>query len=217
MEFTWASYRCTCACAKAFAHSIARAKIKAEILAEQPRLGGRFSKSAPKPPLERTPAERAEKREEIIQSKFDKYVAETRDQTQALATQHALALGNLKFQLETKTKEVLSLRGKLRIALRIAAPTATAKRAPTGLQGGEMAKTKRKLAAKIDFWKRAFSLLPPVNKLCSSTFKGTSPFSLPLPPQVLHLLHLKRSARNTQIGYTPSAEKWSQLLMSLGL
>lgn len=78
-------------------------------------------------------------------SKFDKYVAETKEHIATLQTQHAAALGNISNQLETKTKEVLSLRGKLRAAN----PVLTTRRPTQSLQGGKTARTQRKLAAEL--------------------------------------------------------------------
>jgi hypothetical protein len=211
MELAWAAHRSRTACAQVFAHKIARAEIKEEILAAQPRAGGRFTEFAPKQLLERPPAARAEKREEVFQSKFDKYVAETKDQMQAMAAQHALALGNINFQLKTKTKKVLSLRGKLKLAAYIA------KRAPTGLQGGETTWTKRMMAAKLHtFLEKSYLLLPPKNKLYLSTFRGTPPFISPLPPLESLLGRLRKSAKNTPSGCSLSEEKWLRLLRSSG-
>jgi siroheme synthase (precorrin-2 oxidase/ferrochelatase) len=85
MDLIWATHRSRTACAKAQAAKI----IRAEIIAAKPRVGGQFVKETKRAgPSVRTPAERAEKREEVLQSKFDKYTVETRNSIAELKAQH---------------------------------------------------------------------------------------------------------------------------------
>jgi hypothetical protein len=142
MDLTWATHRSRTACAKAQAAKI----IRAEIVAAKSRVGGQFVKETKRDgPSVRTPAERAEKREEVLQSKFDKYIVETRNQIAELKAQHANALYVVKRQLEIRSKEVVALKVKLRLARPSLTTTTTAR----PLLGGNSAPTQRRIAAEL--------------------------------------------------------------------
>lgn len=140
MEFSWAAQRSR----TAFAKTIAGRIVRAEKAAAQPQTLGRFMKAAPTLLPERTPAERAQRREEVLQSKFDNYVLESKEHIATLQSQHSQALANLNQQLALKTSEVCSLRAKLRLTK----PSIERKVRP--LTGGVSAPTQRKLAVELE-------------------------------------------------------------------
>jgi hypothetical protein len=143
MDLTWAAHTSRTAFAKALAAKI----VQANIVAAKPRLGGHFVKATkraePSEPSSGTPAERAERQEEVLQSKFDKYIVETGTQIAKLKQQHAHALYVVQRQLEIRSKEVVSLKVKLRLAR----PALTTIARP--LLGGHSAATQRRIAAEL--------------------------------------------------------------------
>jgi hypothetical protein len=111
MEFSWAQQRSRSACANAIAGRIVRSE-RAEA---QPRQLGRFVKSAPTLLPERTAAERAQRREEVLQLKLDKYIKESKEHIANMQAQHSQALANLNLQLSQKKSEIRSLKASLRL------------------------------------------------------------------------------------------------------
>jgi cell division protein ZapA (FtsZ GTPase activity inhibitor) len=140
MEFTWAGQRSRTACATAIAGKV----VRAERAAAQPRTLGRFKKAAPTVLPDRSATERAQRREEVLQSRLDKQIAESREYIANLQTQHAQALANLNTQLCYKKSEVNSLRAKLRLVK----PNIERKIRP--LTDGVSAPTQRRLASEIE-------------------------------------------------------------------
>jgi hypothetical protein len=89
MDFYWAEQRSRSAIA------IARKVVRTEKAEAQPRSLGRFTKTAPTLLQDRSAAERARKREELLQTKFDEYISESIEQIATLQAQHSQALANL--------------------------------------------------------------------------------------------------------------------------
>jgi hypothetical protein len=142
MEFTWAAQRSRSACAQNFT---AKA-LRAEVIAAKPREQGRFKKTGPSATLPpRAPAERAERREEVVQARFDKYIEDTRITIAAQEKKHYEAFQNLQNTIDRKNKELLSLRNRLRLT-----GAAQGILKPRPLQGGTSAPTQRRLAAELD-------------------------------------------------------------------
>jgi hypothetical protein len=142
MEFSWAAQKSRTTCAQI---SAARA-LRAEVTAPKPREQGRFKKtgvSVELPP--RAPPERAERREEVIQARFDKYIENTRIAIAAQDKKHCEALQNLQNLVDKKNSELKSLRNRLRL-------TGAAQRIlkPRPLQGGTSAPTQRRLITELD-------------------------------------------------------------------
>jgi hypothetical protein len=140
MEFQWAQQRSRTACAQHFASKI----VRAEKAASQPRTLGRFVKTAPTLLPERTAAERAARREEVLQSRLDKHISESKERIAHLQAQHSQALANLNQQLSLTTAEVRSLRARLRLT------RPSIERRVTPLTDGVSAPTQRKVAAELE-------------------------------------------------------------------
>lgn len=140
MDFNRAGQRSRTASSKAIASKVVRAE-KAEA---QPRTLDRFTKAAPTLFPDRSPAERARKREEVLRSKLDKHIAEAKEQITILQSQHAQALANINAQLSHKKTEVRSLRASLRLVK----PSIDRRVRP--LTGGLSAPTQRKLATELE-------------------------------------------------------------------
>jgi hypothetical protein len=138
MDFTWADHRSRTACAQSFA---AKA-LRVEVTAAKPRKGGKFKKTVGKTLAPRTPAERAERSEEVVQARFDKYI-QTRIAAAALLKEQSQRLQNLQDIIDKKNSQLVSLRLRLRLK-------GVAERVqPRPLQGGTSAPTQRRLASKL--------------------------------------------------------------------
>jgi hypothetical protein len=105
MDFTWTSHRSRTACAQSFA---AKA-LRAHVTAAKPQEAGRFIKTASVQLPPRAPAERAERREEVIQARCDKYIEETKSRIATLQASQSQVVQNLQEQIEKKNKELLDL------------------------------------------------------------------------------------------------------------
>jgi hypothetical protein len=95
----------------------------------------------------------------VLQSKFDKYIAETRNQIADLKVQQAHALSVVTRQLQIRSKEVQSLKVKL---LCLAGPGLPAPSRP--LLGGHTAPTQRRIAAELQTFLEHRSATPEARK-----------------------------------------------------
>jgi ribulose 1,5-bisphosphate synthetase/thiazole synthase len=104
---TWAAYKCRSACA-----GVAKKKLRAAIAAEKPRVGGKIAKGASaKPGLPiRPPAERAEREAQVIQRRYDSYVADSQARLAAIHDAHYTTVASLNAKLAVKERDLNQLR-----------------------------------------------------------------------------------------------------------
>lgn len=113
---TWAAYKCRSDCAGA-----TQKRLRATIAAAKPRVGGQFAKGgAAKQGLPiRPPAERAQREVEVVQRRYDSFVADSQARISAIQDAHYTTVASLNAKLAAKEKNLKQLRTRHRLNLRL--------------------------------------------------------------------------------------------------